>query len=68
MNSSDIKKMSRTDRIQVMEALWNSLIEEEEELGSPEWHQDILEERKRKIESGTAEWISLADLKAQNRS
>ena len=59
MTRLEIKKMSRMERLQAMEALWDSLIDEESEVESPEWHRDILEERKRKIEKGKAEFISL---------
>ncbi len=68
MNIQEIKKMSRTERLQAMEALWDSLIDEESEIESPEWHQDILEERKRKIENGKAEFISLEELRATRKS
>ena len=68
MNIQEIKKMSRIERVQTMEALWDSLIDEESEVESPEWHQDILEERKRKIESGEAEFISLKELRATRKS
>ena len=67
MNTVDIKKMSINERLQVMEALWDSLLEEEPELESPEWHQDILEDRKRKIKEGKAEFISLENLKARDK-
>ena len=67
MNIQEIKKMSRIERLQVMEALWDSLIDEESEIESPEWHQDILEERKRKMESGEAEFISLEKLRASRK-
>ncbi|MCD6271650.1 MAG: addiction module protein [Deltaproteobacteria bacterium] len=63
MNTMEIKKMSTVERLQVMEALWNSLLEEESKIVSPEWHGNILEERKRKMESGEAEFISLEELK-----
>ena len=68
MNTSDIKKMSRTERLAAIEALWDSLLDEESEIASPEWHWDVLEERKRKIENGQAEFISLAKLRASRRS
>jgi len=68
MNVLEIKKMSRTERLQAMEALWDSLVDEEAEIKSPEWHQSILEDRKRKIESGQAEFISLEKLRASRRS
>jgi putative addiction module component (TIGR02574 family) len=64
MNTIEIKKMSTIERLQAMEALWDSLMDEESEIESPQWHRDILEERKRKIENGKAEFISLEELKA----
>lgn len=68
MNTIEIKKMSMIERLQAMEALWDSLQDEETEIESPEWHQDILEERKRKIRDGKAEFISLEELKATRKS
>jgi hypothetical protein len=68
MNTLEIKKMSRIERLQAMEALWDSLLGEEVEIESPEWHGDILEERKRKIETGEAEFISLEKLRASRKS
>lgn len=68
MNTQEIKKMSRIERLQAMEALWDSLIDEESEIESPEWHREILEERKRKIETGKAEFISLEELRASRKS
>ncbi len=68
MNTIEIKKMSMRERLQAMEALWDSLLDEESEIESPEWHHDILEERKRKIENGKAEFISLEELRATRKS
>jgi putative addiction module component (TIGR02574 family) len=68
MDTREIKNMSRAERLKAMEALWDSLVEEEAEIESPDWHRDILEERKVKIESGKAEFISLEKLRASRRS
>ncbi|MCF8038031.1 MAG: addiction module protein [Desulfohalobiaceae bacterium] len=43
-------------------------MDEEFEIESPDWHRDILEERKRKIETGKAEFISLEKLRASRKS
>lgn len=64
MDRLEIKRMSTTERLQTMEALWDSFMEEDSKVESPEWHRDILEERKRKIEEGKAEFISLKDLRS----
>lgn len=42
MNPQEIKKMSKIERHQAMEALWDSLLDEESEMESPEWHRDVL--------------------------
>jgi putative addiction module component (TIGR02574 family) len=67
MNTIDIKKMKITDRLQAIEALWDSLLDEESEIESPEWHRDILEDRKTKIKNGKAGFISLEELKADHK-
>ncbi len=64
MNIADIKKMSTSERLQAMEALWDSFLYENEEIESPVWHEQILEERKSKIANGKAKFISLEELKA----
>ena len=63
MDTQDIKKMSASERIKAMEALWDSLIYEDGEIETPQWHKDILEHRKDRINSGKAKFISLAELK-----
>ncbi len=68
MDSLEIRKMSRIERLQVMEALWDSLLDEEAEIKSPEWHRDFLKQRKSRIETGEAEFISLEKLKASRKS
>ncbi|MDA3898290.1 MAG: addiction module protein [Desulfobacteraceae bacterium] len=68
MDTIEIKKMSTIERLQAMEALWDSLLYEEGGIDSPEWHKEILEERKRKIENGKAEFISIEKLKATRKS
>ncbi len=68
MNQQEIKKMSKIERLEAMEALWDSLVDEEADVRSPEWHQDVLDARKRTIETGRAEFISLDKLKASRMS
>lgn len=67
MNPLEIKNMSTADRLQTMEALWDSLTNEASNLASPPWHQDILNERKNRIENKETEFISLQKLKDSKR-
>ncbi len=63
MSTTEIKEMSTIERLQTMEAIWDSLLHDVAEMESPEWHREILIERKRKIEEGKAEFTSIKELK-----
>ena len=58
--------MSKLERLQTMEALWDSLIHETPEIESPAWHRDILVSRTRKIEEDKAEFISVEELRSKH--
>ena len=64
MDIFEIKNMSKIERIKAMETLWDSLLYEDE-LETPEWHEEILSGRKKKIANNEAKFISLAELKAR---
>ena len=67
MNMLEIKQMNAVERLQIMEAVWDSLLYDEMEPESPEWHGSVLSERKSKIDEGSAEFVSIRELRA-NRS
>ena len=67
MNKIEISRMSKIERLQTMEAIWDSLIHENSEIESPEWHRDILAARKLNIEEGKAEFISIEELRSKHR-
>ncbi len=66
MTISEISKMSLQERLQAMEALWDSLTHESVEIPPPKWHEDILLERKEKIKNGKSSFMSLDELKSKN--
>ena len=63
MHRDDIARMSVSERIQTMEDLWDSLLHDQASLLSPSWHEDLLVERKRRIDSGEARFLTLDELK-----
>ncbi|MCX7087060.1 MAG: addiction module protein [Methylococcales bacterium] len=67
MNTLEITKMSKVERLQTMEAIWDSLIHENAEVESPEWHGDVLAARKKKIEAGNAEFRTIETLRSKRR-
>ncbi|KAF3982013.1 MAG: addiction module protein [Methylococcales symbiont of Hymedesmia sp. n. MRB-2018] len=62
----EISNMSVIERLQTMEALWDSLTREPTGIKSPKWHEEIFFDRKEKIESGHANFISLEELKSKH--
>ncbi|MBV5303703.1 MAG: addiction module protein [Chlorobium sp.] len=63
MDSTEVKKMSTSERLQAMEVLWESIVYENDEIETPEWHEHILQERKEQLASGNAKFMSLSELK-----
>ena len=47
-----LDNMSVEDKIQTMESLWDSLLHENMEMASPNWHGNVLAEREAAIERG----------------
>jgi hypothetical protein len=63
MSTAEIQKMTNAERLQAMEALWEALCLEEKEPESPAWHEEVLADRKRTLDSGEAQFLSLDEVK-----
>jgi hypothetical protein len=63
MSVAEIEIMSVEDQLDAMGKIWSALNRNEASVKSREWHNDVLSERKRKIESGTATFYSLDEVK-----
>ena len=51
-----LKQMSVSEKLQLMEALWDDLSRDADALESPEWHGQVLKEREDRIASGEAKF------------
>jgi hypothetical protein len=65
MNTIDIARMDKTQKLQTMEAIWDSLIHEATELESPDWHRDVLVERTNRLEQGKAEFFAVDEIRSR---
>jgi putative addiction module component (TIGR02574 family) len=63
MTIAEIKQLSHRDRLTLMEQLWESFQQDDENLTSPDWHAPIVENRLNTITDGTAEYVSLDDIR-----
>ena len=67
LETAQIERMSVAERLQVMEQLWDALCRDAEEMTSPEWHQDVLADRKARAQRGEAKFLTLDQLRARMR-
>ena len=51
-NKIEIGHLSREEKLRVMEALWEDLSRETEQVESPDWHREALEETDRRLKAG----------------
>jgi putative addiction module component (TIGR02574 family) len=47
-----LQEMSFSDKMELLEALWENLSKSPDKLQSPEWHKDVLAERRQRAQSG----------------
>lgn len=53
MTSIDIAAMPVTEKLRLMESLWDSFcLEAKDDASSPAWHGDVLAERLRRLDAG----------------
>ncbi len=51
-NTIEVKQLSRAEKLRIMEAIWEDLSTEEEQMESPDWHKEALQETERRLGSG----------------
>ena len=66
-NTIDIKQLSRKEKLRVMEAIWEDLSHEDEQVDSPDWHKKVLLETEHRIGLGQEIVVDLQDAKRELR-
>ena len=69
--SGPLEKMTLADKLEAMELLWADISRRPSDLPSPEWHKEILDERRRLVAAGKLkfhDWdITIAELRKELR-
>jgi len=50
-----LSKLSFSQKLQLLENLWADLVRTEKKLKSPEWHEDVLNDREEALTNGKVE-------------
>ena len=60
-----LETLSVSEKIRLPESVWDSLCSKSGDVRSPEWHREVLETRKRRLEDGRATVSSWSEAKAR---
>ena len=63
MSIAEIKQMSNKERLTVMEQLWDALCHQDQEPESPGWHSDVLDGRRKRMDSPDARYFTVEELR-----
>ncbi len=58
-----LKMMSISEKLRALECIWDDLCRGEDDIPSPSWHADVLQEREHAIQDGTAKFYDLEEAK-----
>jgi putative addiction module component (TIGR02574 family) len=64
----EIERMSIAERLETIEEIWESLYHNADQVPSPEWHRDVLADRKARAEQGEAKFLTLDQLRSRLRN
>jgi len=57
-----LESMSLLEKLEAMEAIWADICKQSVDFTSPDWHKDVLETRRQRLQSGQAtidDWITV---------
>ncbi len=67
IDMSVVKMLSTKEKLQVMEAIWEDLAEEEHSVQSPSWHLESLKETEQRRKEGKETVVDWGDAKKELR-
>lgn len=63
-----VLKMPRSEKLQIMETLWEDLSQSEAKLESPDWHRQVLEKTGQRVNSGDESVMDWTEAKQNLRA
>jgi len=62
-----LKEMTLEEKLAAMELLWDDLARSPESIESPDWHKDILDERRQRVAEGKGQFTDWETAKTEIR-
>ncbi len=66
-NSIDIGHLSREEKLKIMEAIWEDLSRDAEQVESPDWHRETLDETESRLKAGQESVVDWPQAKKELR-
>jgi hypothetical protein len=63
-----VRQLPRSEKLQIMETLWDDLSRSDTEMDSPAWHRQALEETERRVGCGSEPLMDWAEAKQNLRA
>ncbi len=63
MSIDEIKNLNIKERLILIDTIWETLENQSENISSPNWHKEVLDDRMKKIKGTKPEFISLDELR-----
>jgi len=60
-----LDNLSVSEKVRLLERVWDSLCSKSGDVRSPDWHREVLETRKRRLEEGRATVSPWSEAKAR---
>jgi putative addiction module component (TIGR02574 family) len=60
-----LETLSVSEKIRLLESVWNSLCDKSGDVRSPEWHREVLETRELRLKNGQATVSPWSEAKAR---
>lgn len=60
-----LDELSVAEKVRLLESVWQSLCAHTGDVQSPEWHREVLDTRRKRIQDGQASVSSWTDAKAR---
>ena len=63
MSIAEVRRLPLGEKLQIMEAIWEDLRAQAERVPVPQWHQDLLDQRRKAVEKGHEELLDWDSIK-----
>ena len=62
-----LDKMTTSEKLRVLEMIWDDLQRKPDEIPSPSWHKDVLKAREGRVQDGGAHFVDWSESKRKIR-